>query len=99
MINYSPETPNHPSGLRFGLTNQTYIYSTNTTDPDGDLAQYGWDRDDNSIADIWTDFYDSGETVSVGHIWTKIGIYSVKVKARDEFDAENLSFNFDDFTC
>lgn len=83
MINYSPETPNHPFGLRFGLTNQTYIYSTNTTDPDGDQVQYGWDWNGNGTVDEWTDFYDSGESANASHLWIFSGPYYVKVKARD----------------
>ena len=37
----------------------------------------------------WTQYYDSGEIVSVSHIWTKKGNYQIKVKAIDTGGAES----------
>ncbi len=70
------------------IANDTaYNYGTDTTDPDGDKLEYGWDWNDDDNVDGWDDnkgsYYDSGATISTGHTYNQYGFYNLKVKARD----------------
>jgi len=58
-----------------------YEYTFTSIDPDEDNIKYyiNWGDD---LTDI-TDFYSSGEPVSVSHIWTAEGNYTIKAKAID----------------
>ena len=82
-IQYSPGVPIRPSGVKNGKPGEKYTYSTTSTDIDGDKIKYGWDWGDNSSIE-WTDFYNSGETCEVSHIWDEPGYYEIKVIAEDE---------------
>lgn len=80
-----PEKPETPSGRERGRLRKNYAYETSSTDPDGDRIQYGWDWDGDGTVDEWTEFYDSGETVTTSHSWTERGTYEIRVRARDEY--------------
>jgi len=84
-----PQTPSQPSGPNTGVVGIINTYSTSSTEPNGDLIKYGWDWDGDNTVDDWTDYYPSGQTVSIDHFWTSPGTYNVKVKAKDEFDTES----------
>jgi PKD repeat protein len=88
--NLPPFVPDKPSGPTSGYTYAYLVFSTKTTDPDNpaDQIRYGWDWDDDNIVDEWTDFYNSGETCNITHIWQQTGTYAVKVKAQDIYGAE-----------
>ena len=47
---------------------------------------FDWDDGTNSG---WIGPYESGQTATASHIWTSIGSYSVKVKAKDSNDYES----------
>jgi len=85
--NNPPNKPNIPTGPSTGNAGTEYTYSTSTTDPDNDNIYYKWDWGDD-IGD-WDGPYDSGETISMGHIWDEKGDYSIKVKSKDEFGEES----------
>ncbi len=87
--NNAPNTPNTPSGPSSGNTGTSYIYTTSTTDPDGDNVKYGWDWNGNGIVDEWTGFYASGTTFSIAHSWPTAGTYNVKVMAEDSNGAQS----------
>ena len=80
--NPPPEIPETPSGPSSGVVGIEYIFSTSTTDPDGENVSYLWDWDDETPAE-WTDFYDSGVMVYANHTWTRSGDYNITVKAKD----------------
>lgn len=80
--NNPPNKPSKPSGLSTGRIDTTYIYSSNTIDPDGDKVMYLFDWDDGTNSS-WLGPYNSGVTVEADHKWTTKGSFSVKVKARD----------------
>lgn len=84
--NNPPEKPNRPSGQTSGEAGVTYLYTTSTTDVDGDQVYYKWDWGDGNVSD-WLGPYDSGAEVSASHSWSE-GSYSIKVKAKDIYDAE-----------
>ena len=79
-----PYKPNTPAGPTIGMTWNSYSYSTNTTDPDGDDVKYGWDWNGDDIVDEWTtNFYPSGTIVNISHTWNTSGTYNVRVRAED----------------
>ena len=86
--NHPPEQPERPSGKTPGNAGSTYLYSTSTTDIDGDQVLYMWDWDDGNLSD-WMGPYNSGLTASAQHSWTEKGTYSVRVKAKDMTGAES----------
>jgi hypothetical protein len=86
--NNPPNKPERPTGETNGKINTKYIYTTSTTDPDGDQVYYLWDWGDGTQS-IWLGPYDSGEEATAEHTWTTKGDYSIKVKAKDTQDAES----------
>jgi len=85
---HPPEKPNPPQGPTQGTINEPYDYKAVTTDPDNDELYYLFDWGDDSAVE-WSGPYDSGEECMVSHTWEKQGIYSVKVKAKDEHGVQS----------
>jgi hypothetical protein len=75
-----PETPQGPPTGKIGIE---YVYSSSTTDPDGDQLLYLFDWGDGSLSK-WMGPYDSGHRVTISHNWTKKGNYEIRVMAKDE---------------
>jgi hypothetical protein len=84
--NIAPNTPTI-MGETQGKVRTLYEYNITTNDSDQDLVQYVIDWDDNTTQT--TDFYESGETIMISHIWGIERIYNVKVKAIDENEKES----------
>jgi len=78
-----PEAPDGPFGPTTGIPGFQLGFSVNGTDPESDPMVYGWDWDGDLEVDQWTELYDSGRNVSIGHIWSEFGIYEIRVKAKD----------------
>ncbi|HEC77147.1 MAG TPA: hypothetical protein ENI33_07845 [Thermoplasmatales archaeon] len=78
-----PEKPETPQGPKLGKVNKEYIYTTSTTDPDGDKIYYMFDWGDGTYSG-WIGPYASGDTAEVGHKWSKWGSYEIRAKAKDE---------------
>lgn len=87
--NMPPEKPQRPSGQASGKIGTTYLYSTETTDADGDQVYYLWDWDDGTYSD-WLGPYASGATATAQKSWNQQGTYAVRVKAKDVYDAESV---------
>lgn len=87
--NTPPEKPQRPSGQTSGKIGTTYLYSTETTDADGDQVYYLWDWDDGTYSD-WLGPYASGATATAQKSWNQQGTYAVRVKAKDVHDAESV---------
>ena len=85
----SPDKPSKPSGPTSGKAGAEYTYTSSTTDPDGDQVKYGWDWNGDEVVNEWTNFYNSGETVTTPHTWTEKGTYNVRVKAQDKGGLES----------
>lgn len=77
-----PNTPSTPSGPSSGHTGTSYIYTTSTTDPNGDSIRYLFDWGDGSFT--WTGYYNSGATASASHQGGTVGSFPVKVRAQDD---------------
>jgi hypothetical protein len=87
--NDPPNKPLVPQGPSLGLTGTSYSYSSSTDDPNGDRIYYQFDWDDGTISE-WVGPYDSGQTVTISHIWENKGSYQIKVKAKDEAGLESI---------
>ncbi len=85
----APERPARPKGKNLVIKGRKYTYETMSNSPSNKKIQYGWDWDGDGVVDEWTDFYQSGEKVKVGHAWEKRGKYVVRAKARDEYGLES----------
>jgi len=86
--NNPPNKPTTPTGPNTGIINTAYIFTTTTKDPNGNLVYYKWSWGDGSVSD-WIGPYDSGILTNASHTWIKKGIYQIKVKAKDIFNAES----------
>ena len=84
---YPPNKPSQPSGQINGIVGKEYVYTTSTTDPEGDMVYYLWDWGDGSNSG-WSQAYFSGTTVGVKHMWTAEGSYNLRVKAKDMTEQE-----------
>jgi hypothetical protein len=87
-FNTPPAKPSTPSGPPFGRTERSYSFSTSTIDPEGDNVYYKWNWGDDESD--WDGPYASGSVVSTSHIWSDQGSFVVKVKAKDDNDAESV---------
>jgi len=85
--NEAPETPEKPEGPNSGKIKQKQMFSTISTDPDGDQLYYGWSWGKDSIE--WFGPFDSGEEITVEHTWIEEGTFNVKVKAKDIYGTES----------
>jgi len=85
----SPSKPSKPSGPTSGDPGVTYEYTSSTTDPQGDQIYYLFDWGDESDSG-WLGPYESGESVTASHKWSREANYKIKVKAKDPEDHESL---------
>ena len=87
LDNQPPDFP-QISGAMNGTKGKEYQYTIITSDPNGDTIFYYIDWGDNTNSG-WLGSYNSGQTVSVSNSWDSEGTYTVKVKAKDIYDAES----------
>jgi len=89
-IQASNEPPNPPTidGPTEGKAGESYDYTFTTTDPDCDDIRLYVDWGDDSVEE-WIGPYNSGEEVTLSHIWDEKGTYEIKAKAKDIFDEES----------
>ena len=85
--NLPPNRPNQPLGPNSGYTGITYNYSTSTTDLDDDQIYYWFDWDDGTNSG-WIGPYNSNETCNISKTWNDSDTFSIKIKAKDTYDAE-----------
>lgn len=86
--NNPPAKPEIPLGSSSGKINQEYNFTSSATDLDGDKIYYKWDFDDGTFSK-WLGPFNSGESINITHVWSKKGVYNIKVKARDIHRAES----------
>ena len=86
--NQPPEKPETPDGPSSGNSGTEYSYSTSSSDPDGDHLYYWFDWDDGTDSG-WLGPYDSGDIVSISHVWNSRGNYEIRVKAKDGDGAQS----------
>lgn len=90
IIVKSNRSPSRPTirGPRFGKTERQQEYSFVATDPDKDEIYYFVDWGDNTTSG-WVGPCDSGGKISLAHMWTSRGRYTLKAKAKDIYGAES----------
>ena len=86
--NNPPLKPSTPSGPNSGKPGVQYMYTTSTTDPDGDMIYYKWDWGDGNFSN-WLGPFNSGATATATYSWAQKGDYNIKVKAKDVYGAES----------
>jgi hypothetical protein len=84
---------NHPTipmiyGEIEGSIGIEYWYNISSSDNDNDDIYFYIEWGDNTTSD-WIGPYKSGNDINVNHTWYEKGQYKIKVKAKDEFDAES----------
>jgi len=79
--NKAPNTPSKPAGATATFTNKGESYTTDATDPDGNLSGYIW-----SMNDTQTDTTAEG---AMTYSWSTAGNYTIKVKAYDDKNLES----------
>jgi hypothetical protein len=86
--NHPPDTPQQPHGPSEGNAGENNTYETCAIDSDGDSVFYLFDWGDSSES-TWVGPFESGESINISHLWYERGTYTIKVKAKDTFDAES----------
>jgi len=86
--NNPPEKPVKPSGATSGEPGVQYMYTTSTTDIDGDQVYYIWGWGDGNFSN-WLGPFNSGATASATYTWAQKGNYNIKVKAKDIYGDES----------
>jgi hypothetical protein len=84
-INNPPSAPiiNGPTS---GKTGQTYSYTFVAVDPDEDDVYYEIDWGD-GIVDPWDGPHGSNVVITRNHVWDERGDYTIRARAKDEYDA------------
>lgn len=84
-----PAQPTKPNGATLAVWHQEYSYTSTTTDPENEQIFYLIDWDDGNTSG-WLGPYSSGQAITASHTWTVLGVYDVKVKARDIWGAASV---------
>ncbi len=86
--NYPPEKP-IMLGPNEGLKDKNYYFNISTIDLDNHEIEYYIDWGDNTKTG-WIGPYNSGESITLEHNWTKRGTYQITAKAKDIYDVESV---------
>ena len=93
-VTSNEEVPNEPpekhtiTGPTSGKTGEEYNYTFMSTDPEGHDVYYLIDWGDNTSTE-WLGLYDSGEEITLSHIWAEQGNHIIKAKAKDVYGLES----------
>lgn len=79
--NAPPLTPGAPVGPVVGMVGESLNFLVAATDPDSDSVRYRVDWGD-ALGD-WTRLLASAESCTLGHAWSVIDSYEVRVQAED----------------
>ncbi len=79
--NKPPKTPIKPIGPNVARQGDTAAYLSVTVDPNLDKLLYIWDWGDGTFDT--TNLKPSGDTTIGRHCWASIGIYTIRVRAKD----------------
>jgi C1A family cysteine protease len=89
--NHPPETPTL-TGRQSGKNGTAYSYTFSATDPDSDDLYYYLNWGDTYWAGGavgWIGPYKSGQKITLEKTWAEKGNYTVRVKAKDRYDAKS----------
>ncbi len=86
IINNPPAAP-QITGPTNGHPGNIYDYMMVSTDPDQNPIYYLIDWDDGDTTD-WLGPYNSGQPITISHVWDDPGTYTIQAKAKDTYGAE-----------
>jgi len=86
QTNQPPLDPTRPSGPSSSMLDYPSVYSTSTTDPDGDSIAYRFTWGDGETTH-WSTYFPEGSTLAMSHGWRNAGSYPVKAQATDRSGA------------
>jgi hypothetical protein len=86
--NNPPNIPEKPTGRESGKSGVTYIYKTQSTDPEGQQLWYQWDWGNGNYSE-WLGPVNSGSVAMCTYSWSEKGTYQVRVRCRDIFNEES----------
>jgi len=81
-VNGAPKQPDRPSGEIEGYAGTSYTYTSKTTDPENNNIKYKFDWGDGNTSE-WSNYFNSGEEISMKYTWENNGEYKVTVIAKD----------------
>ncbi|OYD14650.1 hypothetical protein CH330_08030 [candidate division WOR-3 bacterium JGI_Cruoil_03_51_56] len=81
--NQAPEVPMVPSGPSTGCLDSSYSFWTKAEDPDADSICYRFDWGDDKTSE-WSQYTESGDSISMSHSWLNPGTCYVKAQAKDK---------------
>lgn len=84
VVSRPPEIPEIPEGPDMWTIDIETTFTTTTTDPEGNSIDYQFDWGDGTQSE-WIGPFASGQTGEASHIWTKLGDFQVKARARDVY--------------
>ncbi|KYK31485.1 MAG: hypothetical protein AYK22_07860 [Thermoplasmatales archaeon SG8-52-3] len=85
-VNLPPSLPTI-DGPNSGKSGIEYDYTFNSIDPEDDSIMYIIDWGDDQSE--WTEYSESGVDFILKHIWDEDGLFTIKAKAKDIYDAES----------
>jgi PKD repeat protein len=85
-VNNPPEQP-LITGPSQGRVGQSYTFTFNSTDPEGDDVYYYVDWGD--AASGWVGPFASGVPVAINYTWVNIDLYRIMAKAKDSYGDES----------
>ena len=88
IIENSPPAKPTISGPSTGKPGKTINFNFSSTDPEGNDLYYFVYWGDGDYED-WDGPYTSGEEATLGHSWSKAGVYTITAKAMDEYGAKS----------
>ncbi len=87
VFNDPPDTPTM-TGPGSGMPGNIYLFTIQTTDPNGDNVLYYVDWGDDTTSG-WLGPFASGAQTTTTHSWDKQGTFTVKFKAKDVLGEES----------
>jgi outer membrane protein assembly factor BamB len=88
LSNHAPNPPAIPTGPSTAPMDSACVYSSVTTDPDGDGVSYRFDWG-NGDTSAWTAWAQSGEPGNATYAYDTTGTYQVRAQARDANEARS----------
>ncbi|HTW92326.1 MAG TPA: hypothetical protein VMH22_11520 [bacterium] len=79
--NAPPLTPGAPTGPAVGMAGESLNFVVVTTDPESDSVRYQVDWGD--ALGNWTGLLASAESCTLGHAWSVLDAFKVRVRAED----------------
>jgi hypothetical protein len=73
-------------------TNIATVFTATSTDPDGDQISYGFDWNNDGVADSWTSVVSSGIPAQISNTFTVAGSYPIQVFTKDSSNVISPAF-------